>query len=94
MGILPDILRWFHDVHNTEAPLLPRFCELEETDDWLLGVTKLLELASTAIRCHRVVFLVDRPWEKHGTTINTWAPGMRFADTWAKDGKRGGYLSI
>ena len=52
-GILPDILRWFHDVHNTEAPLLPRFCELEETDDWLLGVTKLLELASTAIRCHK-----------------------------------------
>lgn len=45
----------------------------------------------------RVVFLVDRPWEKHGKTINTWAPGMRFADTgrtWAKDGKRGGYLSI
>ena len=30
-------------------------------------------------------------------SINTWAPGMRFADTgrtWAKDGKRGGYLSI
>ena len=53
LGILPDILRWFHDVHNTEAPLLPRFCELEKTDDWLLGVTKLLELASRAIRCHK-----------------------------------------